>query len=255
MLTKMKSLLTTLSPTDTIKRWTQRTLMTVLMMMVTGQMLADSYNYVCVPDMGTYTSTGSGTTRGIYINNTNDSYSTTTLANYNNGVIKTTVYGHDTNSGNITFRVKKDDGSTYFVSGTSGKVYIYDKTNEILYNTWFSISNSTTDHVDALIKPGNFSGTRIYQIFMIKSDGQKFYGGSISITGSGVYAPSVSIKGTYNITTTSAQLIGTASANGAATTCRFRYGTDYRLNTYTEGTAIYLDADDNGVEVGQMIGG
>ena len=166
-------------PLSILKQERLRIVMTLMVAMVAAQVIADSWHYNYTPSMGEYTSTGTGTTKGIYINNTNDSHSTSTKVNYSNGIIKTTVYGHNTN-GMITFRVMKDDGSTYFVKNTTGKIYVYDVGSDKLYATWFSVSNSYTDHEDAQANVGNFSGTRVFQIFMIKSDGQQFYGGAIT---------------------------------------------------------------------------
>lgn len=227
-----------------------------LAVMMTGNLMADSWTYSYTPQMGSYTSSGSKntTTTSIYINSSNDSHSSSPQTKYDNGIIKATVYGH-TSSGVITFRVVKSDGSTYFASGTSGKVYVYDAGNDDLYSTWFSISNSSTDHVDAKASVGNFSGTRVFRIFMIKSDGQKFYGGQISIYGTGIFEPSVSIGEASKIGTTYATLSGSVMPNGAKTTCLFRYGTDYQLRSYSETSTQTVNATVSSQEITAKITG
>lgn len=198
-------------------------------MMLSNPILSQTYTYTWTPQMGSYTSTGSGTTSGYEI--TGSGTMTNNMVAYKNGTIKTTVYGHNTTNGNITFRVKKDDGAQYFVNGTTGKVHVFDVGNDKLYSTWFSISNTTTSNIDVVAAVGNFSGTRIFRIYMVKNDGSRFYGGQIVAVGTGVFKPSVSINNAANISTTSARINGSVNPNGAKTTYWFRYGTNISLNS------------------------
>ena len=210
----------------------------LLVAMMAGQLFADSWTYTYLPEMGTeWTSTGTGTTQSFLID-TNTQTVTNTLTNYTNGVIRATVWGHDTN-GTITFRIKKDDGSQYFNANQSGYAYVHEVGNNKLYYKYFYISNSNTDHVDVVAQVGNFSGTRTFRIFMIKADGQKFFGGRIQITGTGTYAPTATTHAASNITTTSARLNGSVNANGAETTYYYLYGTNRSsLNNKTTARTI-----------------
>lgn len=211
-------------PLSTQKQKRLRALLTLFLVMLAGQLLADSWLYTYSPEMGTeWTYTGSGTTQSFLIN-TNTQTVTNTLTNYTNGVIKATVYGH-TSSGTITFRLKKDDGSQYFNANQSGYAYVHEVGNDILYYKQFYISNSTTDHVDVVANVGNFSGLRSFRIFMIKSDGQKFFGGTIYITGTGIFPPTATTHEATKVYETTAQLNGSVNANGAETTYYYLYGT------------------------------
>ena len=217
-----------------------RTVLTLMVAMVAGLVFADSYTYVCNPPNGTYTETGSNTTTtsSITINYSSNTHSTSPTTNYTNGTIKATVYGHDSN-GDITFRIIKADNTSYFLKNTTGKVYVWEVGRDKLYYKQFTISNSTTDHIDITASVGNFSGTRIFRIFMIKSDGLKYYGGQITITGTGIFPPTATTKEAKNIDQTSATLKGNVSANGAKTTLYFKYGTSSsNLNKATSSQTI-----------------
>ena len=209
-----------------------RTLLTLLVVMMAEQLIADSWTYTYIPEMGTeWTSTGTGVTQSYYID-TNTQTVTNTLTNYDNGIIRATVYGHNLN-GTITFRIKKDDGSQYFNANQSGYAYVHEVGNDKLYYKYFYISGSNTDHVDVVAQVGNFSGTRHFRIFMIKEDGQKFFGGRIQITGSGIYPPTATTHKATEISTTSVLLNGSINANGAETTYYYLYGTN-RNSLYTK---------------------
>jgi len=215
-----------------------RSALTLLLAMAVGQLFADSWTYTYVPQMGTgWTSTGTGTTESFLIDTSTQTV-TNTLTNYNNGVIKATVYGHDLD-GKITFRIKKDDGTQYFNANQSGYAYVHEVGNDKLYYKPFYISGSYVDHVDVVAQVGNFSGSRFFRIFMIKSDGQKFFGGRIQITGTGTYAPTATTHEATKIKTTSAQLNGSVNANGAETTYYYLYGTSRNsLNKTTTARTI-----------------
>lgn len=215
-----------------------RSALTLLMAMAVGPLFADSWTYTYVPQMGTeWTSTGTGTTQSFLIDTSTQTV-TNTLTNYDNGVIKATVYGHDLD-GNITFRIKKDDGKQYFNANQSGYAYVHEVGNDKLYYKSFYISGSYVDHVDVVAQVGNFSGSRFFRIFMIKSDGQKFFGGRIQITGTGTYAPTATTHEATKIKTSSAQLNGSVSANGAETTYYYLYGTSRNsLNKTTTARTI-----------------
>ena len=229
---------TNVIPSKVFKQNRLRAALTLLVAMITGQLLADSWTYTYQPEMGTgWTSTGTGTTQSFLID-TNTQTVTNTLTYYTNGIIRATVWGHETN-GTITFRIKKDDGSQYFNANQSGYAYVHEVGNDKLYYRYFYISGSTTDHVDVVAQVGNFSGTRTFRIFMIKEDGQKFFGGRILITGTGTYAPTATTHAASNITTTSAQLNGSVNANGAETTYYYLYGTSRSsLNNKTTSRTI-----------------
>ncbi len=206
------------------KQSRQRAVLSLLVMMIAGQLLADSWEYTYVPAMGNeWTSTGSGVTQSFLID-TKTQTVTNTLTNYSNGVIKATVYGHNSN-GTIVFRIKKDDGSQYFNANQSGYAYVHEVGNDKLYYRYFYFSNSTTDHIDVTAQVGNFSGLRSFRIFLIKEDGQKFFGGRIQITGTGIYAPTATTHEASKIYATKAQLNGSINANGAETTYYYLYGT------------------------------
>lgn len=206
-----------------LKQSRLRVVLTLLVVMMAEQLIADSWTYTYIPEMGTgWTSTGTGVTRSFLID-TNTQTVTNTLTNYTNGVIKATVYGHNSN-GTIVFRIKKDDGSQYFNANQSGDAYVFEAGNKKLYNKHFT-TNSSTDHIDVTAQVGNFSGTRSFLILLVKADGQKFYGGDISITGHGIYPPTVTTHEATKISMTSCQLNGSINANGAETTYYYLYGT------------------------------
>ncbi len=96
-------------------------LLSFAFLMLSSQMYAQTYTYSYMPAMGSYTSTGSGTSSQPAINYNNGSLAGGTTS-YTNGEIKATVYSHT--SSTITFRVAKTSG--YFRNGNSGKVFILD---------------------------------------------------------------------------------------------------------------------------------
>jgi len=94
-----------------------RVVMSVLVLMLSHSLMAQTYTYSYMPSMGSYTSTGSGTSTEPAINYSNGTLAGG-MASYTNGQIKATVYSHT--SSTITLRVAKESG--YFKSGNTGKV-------------------------------------------------------------------------------------------------------------------------------------
>lgn len=204
-----------------IRRWQ----LCLLLLTFISVQLYGKYEYECSPLAGDYISSGkrgTTTTLAISINYSDNTYKGVHTP-YDNGVIKSTIWGHDTDTGVITFRVMKDDGTRYFNANTKGKLFVYYVGQDKLYppKSEFSITNSTTDHVDVSVTVGNFQGLRSYQIIMIKADGQKFYGGEIRITGTGIFKPTATTNDPTDIDATSAVFHGHVAANGAETTCYF----------------------------------
>ncbi len=192
---------------------------------------ASNYNYAYLPEMGTYTNTGSGTSSLPAIDYYNNSLAGG-LTNYTNGKLKATILSH--NNGTIKFLVSKTSG--YFVNGNSGKIFILDYYYGNVYATSFSISNSTTSSVIATLNNyGDFLSTRTFQILLVTSDQvYKQNGGYFTITGS-VYTvpPTAQTSDPTNITATSARLNGTVNPNGYSTEYYFEYGTELPLTEQT----------------------
>ena len=215
--------------------------------MLSHSLLSQTYTYSYVPAMGSYTSTGSGTSSYPAINYNNNSLAGG-VTDYTNGQIKATVYSH--NSSTITFRVAKSSG--YFKSGNSGKVFILDNYYGDVYATSFSISNSTTSYVTAKVSGyGDFTGSRTFRVFLITSDQvYKQHGGLITITGSkSQLPPSVQTYEPTNITSNSAKFSGVVNPNGSSTTYYFKYGQSSSMNQKTSSKTISASSGETNVSV------
>lgn len=211
-------------------------LLTLFLLMQFNSFFAQTYNYSYMPEMGSYTNTGSGS-----INKPSIDYNNSSLAggteDYTNGQIKATVYSH--NSTTISFRVAKTSG--FYKSGNSGKIFILDNYYGDVYPTSFYISNSSTSYVTAKVTGyEDFSGTRTFEIFLITSDKvYKQYGGKISITGSkSQLPPTIQQEEPTNITSNSAIFSGVINPNGSSTTWYFKYGTSISMNQRTNSKTI-----------------
>lgn len=203
-------------------------------------LFASTYNYAHIPEMGTYTSTGSGTSSLPAIDYYYDCLAGG-MTNYANGHIKATITSHG--NGTIKFRISKTSG--YFVNGNSGKIFVLDYYYGDVYASSFSISNSTTSSVTATVSGyGDFLGTRTFQVLLITSDQvYKQNGGLFTITGS-VYTvpPTSQTNEATNITTTSARLNGTVNPNGYSTDYYFEYGTETPLTERTSTRTLSASA-------------
>lgn len=215
--------------------------------MLSHSLFAQTYTYSYMPAMGSYTSTGSGTTNRPAIDYSNGSLAGGTT-NYTNGQIKATVYSHS--SSTITFRIAKTSG--YFVNGNSGKLFILDNYYGDVYPTSFSISNSSTSYLTAKITGyTDFTGTRTFDVFLITSDQvYKQYGGKISITGSkSQLPPTVQTKAPTNIGTNSARFNGTINPNGSSTTYYFKYGTSSWMYEQTSSKTLSASSGETSVYI------
>jgi RHS repeat-associated protein len=222
-------------------------LLSFAFLMLSSQMYAQTYTYSYMPAMGSYTSTGSGTSSQPAINYNNGSLAGGTTS-YTNGEIKATVYSHT--SSTITFRVAKTSG--YFRNGNSGKVFILDNYYGDVYPTSFSISNSTTSYLTAKVTGySDFTGTRTFSVFLITSDQvYKQYGGKISITGTKTQLPpTVQTYEPTNITSNSAKFSGRVNPNGSSTTYYFKYGTSSSMNQKTSSKTLSSSSGETSVSM------
>ena len=216
-------------------------------LMISYSVFAQTYTYSYMPAMGTYTSTGSGTSNQFSIDYKNGSLAGGTT-NYANGQIKATVTSHT--SSTITFRVAKESG--YFRNGNSGKIFILDNYYGDVYATSFSISNSSTSYVTAKVTSyQDFTGTRTFSVFLETSNQvYKQYGGKISITGSKTQlSPTVQTKDPTNITSTSAKFNGKINSNGSSTTYYFKYGTSSWMNERTSSKTLSASSGETNVSI------
>lgn len=216
-------------------------------LMISYSAFAQTYTYSYMPTMGTYTSTGSGTSNQFSIDYKNGSLAGGTT-NYANGQIKATVTSHTSKT--ITFRVAKESG--YFRNGNSGKIFILDNYYGDVYATSFSISNSSTSYVTAKVTSyQDFTGTRTFSVYLITSDQvYKQYGGKISITGSKTQLPpTVQTKDPTNITSTSAKFNGKINSNGSSTAYYFKYGTSSWMNERTSSKTLSASSGETNVSI------
>ena len=223
-----------------------RVLLLLLAMALSSiSLYASTYNYAYIPEIGTYTNTGSGTSSLPAIDYYNNSLAGG-MTSYTNGKIKATISSH--NNGTIKFYVSKTSG--YFVNGNSGKIFVLDYYYGNVYASSFSISNSTTSTVVATVSGyGDFLSTRTFQILLITSDQvYKQNGGLFTITGS-VYTvpPTAQTDEATNITTTSARLNGTINPNGYSTDYYFEYGTGTPLTERTSTRTLSASAGTSSV--------
>ena len=222
-------------------------LLTIALQFIWTVATAQTYSYSYMPAMGTYTSTGSGTSTHPAIDYYNGSLAGGTTS-YTNGQIKATVISH--NSSTITFRVAKESG--YFKNGNSGKIFILDNYFGDVYPTYFSISNSTTSSLTAKVTGySNFTGTRTFDVFLITSDQvYKQYGGKISITGSmSQLPPTVQTLAPTNISTNSAKFNGKINPNGSSTTYYFKYGTSSWMNEQSSSKTLSASSGETNVSI------
>ena len=222
-----------------------RVLLMLFSLLICNTIISQTYNYSYMPEMGSYTNTGSGTSSEPAINYSGG-YLSGGLTEYTNGQIKATVYSHT--SSTITFRVAKTSG--YFKNGNSGKVFILDNYYGDVYATSFSISSSTTSYLTAKVTGySDFTGTRTFDVFLITSDQvYKQYGGRISITGSkSQLPPTVQTKAATNISTNRARFNGKVNPNGSSTTYYFEYGTSSWMNEKTSSKTLSASAGETTV--------
>ena len=230
-----------------LRRETLYVFLSLLLVMMSRNAVAQTYTYSYMPAKGSYTSTGSGTSNYPSINYNNGSLAGGTT-NYTNGQIKATVYSHT--SSTITFKVAKTSG--YFRSGNSGKIFVLDNYYGDVYSTSFSISGSTTSEVTAKVTGySDFTGTRTFDIFLITSDQvYKQYGGKISITGSkSQLPPTVQTYDPTNISTNSARFRGRVNPNGSNTTYYFKYGTSSWMNDQTSSKTLSASSGETDVYI------
>lgn len=220
-------------------------LLVAFLVLVSNPILSQTYNYAYMPEKGSYTNTGSGTSSEPAIN-----YSNGTLAGgyaeYTCGQIKATVYSHT--SSTITFRVAKTSG--YFRSGNTGKIFILDNYYGDVYATSFSISGSTTSTLTAKVTGySDFTGTHTFDVFLITSDQvYKQWGGRISITGSkSQLKPTVQTQGVTNYTSNKARFNGKVNPNGSSTRYYFEYGTSSWMNEQTSAKTLSASAGETTV--------
>ena len=196
----------------------------------------DSFSYIHQPEIGVYTNpaTSSGiSTFNFRFNTSNDSY-TSTSTNYDNNVIKVTVKNHNSSNGEITFTLKKQDGSN-FVIGNHGKIVLWDVTVDKAYPVSYNVDRSISTQDATFTQVGNFKGGRTFRIFRIDSSGNKLYAGEIRMTGIGVGEPDF-VTGRAVVNSTTVTLWGSVSPNGAATHWQFYYGTS--INSMSESTPM-----------------
>lgn len=209
-----------------------------LMVMLFGQTLANEY--VSVPDLKQFTSTGSGTTETWAIDYENECLAGGTTV-YKNGDLKATLYNFgSTTSGELVlaFQLKKDNDG-YFREGNSGKVFAIDESYGDVYAMNFNISSASVSKINFRVVYGDFTGSRTFSFYLITSDKvYKQYGGKIKITcTSSDLPPTITTYGATDITTNSAVLNGMVQPHDLTTDYSFYLGTSKnRMSEVSSGT-------------------
>lgn len=175
--------------------------------------IASATEYICTPglyvsaDIVQNTITGS-TCSGNY---------------YGNGLLDFQI--RVINGNQITFGVRKHSGET-FHSGTD--FYIKESTSssypDLVCGTAFppegkDIGGKTGSNYTISM---THTGTRYYCAVTVAENGEKYYSGRISVTGT--EAPFVQTGSAFNITTTTATISGNVNPNGLSTTYCFQWG-------------------------------
>lgn len=100
---------------------------------------------------------------------------------YLEGHIRSAFLNYDL-SGNFTFRIMKCSGN--FQNGSNGKIIIYDGYENTVYCFPYSVSNNNTNYIDVSIHVGNYTGAKLFYVYLVTSNLQnKLYGGHHIITG------------------------------------------------------------------------
>ena len=224
----------------------------VMLLATTETVKAQSYSYTYTPSLGQYTSCNSGSRNYNKIGSNCQLLSST--VNYDNDVVKVALYSHASN-GRMKFRIKKcDDG--YFQYNNSGKIFITNySADEVIYCNSFTIGNSTTDEIIANFLYENFSGSRIFEVFMTgeTSGGYKYYyfAGRIRVVGTqqSGSAPTVTTKEAENVSYNSAQLNAIINPQGLSTTHYFQWGTTPSFGQTGPQYTYYSDYNDHWVSM------